>query len=68
MANIFIFKSVDGNPTSEGVHIWICGTAHECPRNQNTYKMVHNKMLFLLDEFDHTVLNPYHIHNYDILF
>ena len=68
MADVFGLKSVGGKTASEGVHIRTCGTAYECPRNQKTYILFHNEMLFFVDELDHTLLNPNQMCNYGIPF
>ena len=68
IANLFGFKFSDNDPASEGVQIRTCGTEYDCIRNEKTYILVHNKILFFGYELDHTLLNPNHIHNYGILF
>ena len=68
MDDVFGFKFVDRKPTSEGVHIGTCGTAYDCPRNQKTYILVHNKMLFFGDELYQAIKNPNNIWNYHITF
>ena len=52
------FKYSKGKPIYEGVHIGTFWTVYDCPRNQKTYILAHNKMLFFGDDLDHTFLNP----------
>ena len=68
MYDVFSFNSVDREPTSEGVHIRTYGTDYDYPRNQSTYILVRNRILFFGDELDHTLLNLNHIRNYSIPF
>ena len=68
MAGAFGLQSVGGKTASKKVHIRTCGTAYDCPRNQKTYILFHNEMLFFVNELDHTLMNPNHMCNYGVPF